>query len=76
MKPFLSYIGSKQKFMNKLDTLFPETINNYYEPFVGGGSVFFYLNDLEDYDIKHNYINDVDSDVIHIYKVIKNDTKK
>lgn len=76
MKPFLSYIGSKQKFMDKLDPLFPETIKNYYEPFVGGGSVLFYLNDLEDYDIKHNYINDVDSDVINIYKVIKNDSKK
>jgi DNA adenine methylase len=69
MKPFLSYIGSKQKFMNKLDPLFPEDINNYYEPFVGGGSVLFYLN--ENYDINKNYINDVDSDVINIYKVIK-----
>ena len=76
MKPFLSYIGSKQKFMDKLDQLFPESINNYYESFVGGGSVLFYLNNLEDYNIKHNYINDVDSDVINIYKVIKNDTKK
>ena len=30
MKPFLSYIGSKQKFMKKLKPLFPKNINNYY----------------------------------------------
>ena len=28
--------------MKKLKPLFPKNINNYYEPFVGGGSVFFY----------------------------------
>lgn len=74
MKPFLSYIGSKQKFMNKLDPLFPEKINNYYEPFVGGGSVLFYLN--KHYNINKNYINDIDSDVINVYKTIKNNTPK
>ena len=70
MKPFISYIGSKQKFMYEIDNLLPEHINNYYEPFVGGGSVFFYIN--EHYDINKNYINDLDSDLINVYKVIKN----
>ena len=69
MKPFITYIGSKQKFMSKIDNLLPEHINNYYEPFVGGGSVFFYIN--EHYDVNKNYINDLDSDLINIYKVIK-----
>ncbi len=74
MKPFLSYIGSKQKFMKKLVPLFPEEINNYYEPFVGGGSVLFYLN--EHYDINKNYINDLDNDVINVYKMIKDKQTK
>lgn len=74
MKPFLSYIGSKQKFMKKIELFFPETINNYYEPFVGGGSVFFYLNQTR--HINKNFINDLDLDVINVYKVIKSNSKK
>ena len=54
MKPFISYIGSKQKFMKKIAPYLPKEINNYYEPFVGGGSMFFHVN--QHYDIKKNYI--------------------
>jgi DNA adenine methylase len=42
-KPFLKWVGGKQKILNTLLTLFPSKINNYYEPFVGGGSVLFGL---------------------------------
>lgn len=67
------YIGSKKMLLKKIDKYFPDTINNYYEPFIGGGSVFFYLN--EQYKIKKNYINDLDSDLINVFKTIKNDKK-
>lgn len=70
----MPYVGSKKSLLKYLIKLFPEEINNYYEPFVGAGSVLFYLN--ENYDINKNYINDLDADVINIYKAIKNDTKK
>ena len=60
--------------MKNLEPFFPETINNYYEPFVGGGSVLFYLNQTR--SINKNFINDLDSDVINVYKVIKNNSKK
>ena len=69
MKPFLSYVGSKQKWMNKIKEFFPEEINNYHEPFVGGGSIFFYIN--QHYQINKNYINDMDDDLINTYKIIK-----
>jgi len=76
MKNLFPYVGSKKALLKDIDKLLPDEISNYYEPFVGGGSVFFYLNDLEDYNIKHNYINDLDADVINIYKAIKNNSKK
>lgn len=67
MKSFINYVGSK-RFLCRYK-LFPQNINNYYEPFVGGGSVFFCLNDK--YDIKKCYINDLNKDLITVYKTIK-----
>ncbi|MEG2727260.1 MAG: DNA adenine methylase, partial [Bacilli bacterium] len=69
--PFF-YVGDKYKLMGQLKELFPENINNYIEPFVGGGSSFlntsakkYILNDLNSYIIKlHDqmikYSNDSD----------------
>lgn len=74
MKPFLSYIGSKSKFMDKIDEYLPDEINNYYEPFIGGGSVFFYVNEM--YNINKNYINDLDKDLINLYKIVKSNDYK
>ena len=61
--PFF-YVGDKYKLMPQLEKLFPVNINNYYEPFVGGGSSFlnteaknFFLNDINEYVIQlHCYL--------------------
>jgi DNA adenine methylase len=74
MKTFLNYIGSKRKLFKKIERYLPDSINNYYEPFVGGGSMLFYLNNI--LDIKMNYINDIDNDLINVYKVIKNNVNE
>lgn len=74
MKNIFPYVGSKRSLLKDLEPLFPDSINNYYEPFVGGGSVLFYLN--ENYNIQKNYINDLDTDVINVYKVLKNSSAK
>jgi DNA adenine methylase len=51
----LFYVGDKFKLLDQLLPLFPEQVNNFYEPFVGGGSVAmnvsaknFYLSDQLD----------------------------
>ena len=72
MKPFITYIGSKRFLLKSIKL--PKTINNYYEPFVGGGSMLYHVNN--NYDIKKNYINDLNKDIINIYKVIKSNSTK
>ncbi|ABK43792.1 DNA adenine methylase [Magnetococcus marinus MC-1] len=42
-KPFIKWAGGKQALAQKLIDYFPEKFNVYYEPFLGGGSVFFYI---------------------------------
>lgn len=62
--PFF-YVGDKYKLMPQLLKLFPKNIDNYYEPFCGGGSSFinviankYILNDIDNYMIKmHNMLN-------------------
>jgi DNA adenine methylase len=69
LKPFTSYIGSKYKFKKEVQKYFPETFNNYYEPFVGGGSVLFHLDSL--FPLRKCFINDLDSVIIQCYRDIK-----
>ncbi len=43
VKPFIKWAGGKQALASTLVEYFPKYFNRYYEPFIGGGSVFFTL---------------------------------
>ena len=43
LKPILKWVGGKTQILDKLIADFPVNIENYYEPFLGGGSVLFTL---------------------------------
>ena len=61
--PFF-YVGDKYKLMPQLMQLMPEGINQYIEPFVGGGSSF--LNSRGNKYV----LNDVDTYVVELHKKI------
>jgi len=42
-RPFVKWTGGKRKLLPKLLPLVPEDIGTYYEPFLGGGALFFAL---------------------------------
>ncbi len=42
-KPFVKWVGGKRSLLNELLPRIPDDFNNYYEPFVGGGALFFAL---------------------------------
>ena len=69
MKPLFKYTGGKYKEYSHIKELMPPTINNYYEPFVGGGGVMFRLK--EDDRIKGKiFINDFSESLTDFYKCI------
>jgi DNA adenine methylase len=75
MKPFLKWVGGKTQIIDKVFDKFPSKICNYYEPFCGGGSVFFeLLNKIDKNEIKLDgkiFINDKNKDLINLYTYIK-----
>jgi DNA adenine methylase len=58
-KPFLKWAGGKSQLLPEFIKRFPKElidgeINNYYEPFLGGGAVFFHI--MQNYKIENAYL--------------------
>jgi DNA adenine methylase Dam len=68
--PFL-WSGSKDRDWGTIRQFLPETINAYYEPFVGGGSVYFRL--LAERGPITAYCTDINHDLIATYEVMRDD---
>jgi DNA adenine methylase len=73
MKPLIKYTGGKYKEYDKIKQFFPTEINNYYEPFFGGGGVFFRLKN-ENKISGESYINDFSKSLIDFYKSVSGNT--
>ena len=60
----LFYVGDKYKLISEIKTHFPNRIDKFVEPFVGGGSVFM--------NVKANdfILNDIDTNVITLHKYL------
>lgn len=69
MKPLIKYPGGKYKEYDKIKHFFPEKIENYYEPFFGGGGVFFRLKNDKKIQGKSG-INDFSRNLIEFYKSV------
>ena len=67
MKPFVKWAGGKTQLLDQLKIRIPKVFNEYYEPFVGGGALLFDLK-----PDKAN-INDINEQLINVYKQIKRD---
>ncbi|RRB15646.1 Dam family site-specific DNA-(adenine-N6)-methyltransferase [Larkinella knui] len=65
MKPFLKWPGGKRWFVEKHSTLLPTNFNTYIEPFLGSGSVFFFLQPIR------AILSDVNKDLIDTFKGVK-----
>lgn len=64
-KPFLKWVGGKTQLLNVIREKYPQGIEEYCEPFVGGGAVLFDV--LNNYNPKKVLINDINSELINTY---------
>lgn len=66
-KPFIKWAGGKRQLIKELIKLLPANYNRYFEPFIGGGALFFAIQP------KNAYISDINPELINLYNVVKND---
>ena len=71
MKPLFIWAGGKNKMLKHYKPFMPKTVNTYCEPFFGGGAMYIHV--AEKYSPKELIINDINSDIVRIYKTIKSD---
>ncbi len=64
MQPFLKWAGGKEKELKHIVPALPEDYVDFYEPFVGGGSVFAAL------EARHSYINDLSDELTSFYRMV------
>ena len=66
LQPFTKWTGGKRQLLGELRSYMPETYGRYFEPFVGGGALFF------DLAPEQAVINDFNEELINAYRQIKN----
>lgn len=65
IKPIVKWVGGKRQLVKQLINFMPQNYNKYYEPFFGGGALYFALKPY------NAVVNDINQDLITMYRVIK-----
>jgi len=64
--PFIRWAGGKSWLVSRLRHVIPRKFNNYHEPFLGGGAMFFAIMPPN-----KAFLSDANRDLINAYKQLK-----
>lgn len=67
--PFVKWAGGKTQLLSQMERWFPEDHEAYFEPFMGGGAVFFHLLPGK------ARLADLNEELMNVYQVVKSDVK-
>ena len=68
-RPFVKWAGGKRSLIPALAKHFPDAITTYWEPFVGGGAVFFAFAER----MERAFLSDTNEELVITYQVVKTD---
>jgi len=71
MVGFIKWAGGKKQLLEQFKPYFPKKIERYFEVFVGGGAVAFYI--IKTYKPSYVFLSDINEELINTYQVIKED---
>lgn len=64
-RPFLKWAGGKTRLIAQYKQYFPQQYQTYYEPFLGGGAIFFHLHP------KTARLTDINGELITTYRCVR-----
>lgn len=67
VRPFLKWVGGKSQLLPEISKRLPVSYSRYFEPFVGGGAVFFSLQESQ------ACLIDINPELINTYRVVRDD---
>ena len=70
-EPFVKWAGGKTQLLKEYRKLYPKKFNTYYEPFLGGGAVFFDLYSVR--GMEKAVLSDINKDLMNLWAAIKED---
>ncbi|ERI05129.1 Dam family site-specific DNA-(adenine-N6)-methyltransferase [Atopobium sp. oral taxon 810] len=65
--PLIKWAGGKRQLLDRIDDRLPDKYGHYYEPFLGGGALFFHLQPRE------ATINDLNRALINLYERVRDE---
>lgn len=79
VKPFLKWAGGKGQLLNQIEKFFPQKlktgkIKKYFEPFLGGGALFFRLSNH--YDFENIFLYEINPELVMCYRTIQQDVRR
>ncbi|RCJ30929.1 DNA methyltransferase [Nostoc minutum NIES-26] len=69
-RPFLKWAGGKSRLIQQYNPYFPKDYKTYYEPFLGGGAVFFHLQPSQ------AILTDINSELITTYHCVRDNVEE
>lgn len=67
-KPVVKWVGGKTQLLSELRSRIPDDFSKYFEPFIGGGALFFH------YSPEQSTLIDINEELTNTYTVIKYQT--
>lgn len=68
-RPFIKWVGGKTQLLPELLQRVPSQCDRYFEPFLGGGALFFGLQP------RNAVLTDINGDLVTLYQVIRDDVE-
>ncbi len=66
-RPFLKWAGGKGRLLGQYEPFLPAAIDTYYEPFLGGGALFFHLAGR----MQRAVLGDINPELVNVYCCVR-----
>ena len=74
-RPFVKWAGGKTQIVGNLLAFAPTHIDTYYEPFVGGGALFFRLAADPERRPRRAVLNDLNAELMATFRAVRDDVE-